>query len=92
MRCCFRYQTASEWSHPWDFDPVSRLDEAARRFARTKSWIIRQALAEWLGEEQRRYELTLEASNSVDEGRTFTHDDMTEHFAQRKRDRTRSST
>lgn len=92
MRCCFRYQTASEWSHPWDFDPVSRLDEAARRFDRSKSWIIRQALAEWLGEEQRRYELTLEASNSVDEGRTFTHDDMTEHFAQRERDRTRSST
>ena len=47
---------------------ISRLDEIAHRIDRSKSWIIRQALAEWFAEEQRRYELTLEALKDFDEG------------------------
>lgn len=72
---------------------VSKLDAIAHRIDRSKSWIIRQALAEWLAEEQRRHELTLEALKDFDEGRTFSHEEVLEHFAQRKRDReTRSAT
>ena len=55
---------------------VSRLDEIATRIERSKSWIVRQALAEWLAEEQRRYELTLEALKSVDEGQLIDHADV----------------
>jgi predicted transcriptional regulator len=63
-------------------DLVSRLDEVARRIARSKSWIVRQALAEWLAEEQRRYELTLEALRSVDEGRTISQAEVEKHVKQ----------
>jgi predicted transcriptional regulator len=40
-------------------DLISRLDEAGERVDRSKTWIIRRALADWLAEEQRRCELTL---------------------------------
>ena len=51
---------------------VEKLDLWAGRLDRTKSWIIRQAVNEWIVEEQRRHELTLEALKDVDEGRTHT--------------------
>jgi predicted transcriptional regulator len=55
---------------------VSRLDEVANRIERSKSWIVRQAVAEWLAEEERRHELTLEALRDVDEGRVLTQDEI----------------
>ena len=72
-------------------DLVSRMDEVADRIDRSKSWIVRQALTEWLAEEQRRYELTLEALKSVDEGRTFTQEEVEEHFAARRKARARTA-
>ena len=42
-------------------DLVSRIDEIASRIDRTKSWIVRQAVSEWLAEERRRHEFTIEA-------------------------------
>jgi len=68
---------------------VSRMDEIAARIDRSKSWIVRQAVSEWLAEEQRRHELTLEALKSVDEGRTFSHEEVLAMGEQRKRDRRR---
>lgn len=53
-----------------------RLDEIALRIDRSRSWIVRQALAEWLAEEQRRYELTLEALDDVDAGRVIPHETL----------------
>ena len=53
-----------------------RLDAVAERIDRSKSWIVREALGQWLAEEQRRYELTLEALKSVDEGRTIPHEEV----------------
>lgn len=70
---------------------VSQMDEVAGRIDRTKSWIIRQAVSEWLAEERRRYELTLEALKSVDEGRTFTQEEIEKHFAERQRARARAA-
>jgi predicted transcriptional regulator len=65
-------------------DLVSQMDEIAGRIDRSKSWIVRVAVAEWLAEEQRRYELTLEALKDVDEGRTFTQEEVEKHFAARR--------
>ena len=72
-------------------DLVTQMDEVAGRIDRTKSWIVRQAVSEWLAEEQRRYELTLEALKSVDEGRTFTQEEVEAHFAERRKARARKA-
>jgi predicted transcriptional regulator len=72
-------------------DLVSRMDEVADRIDRSKSWIVRQAVAEWLAEEQRRHELTLEALKSVDEGRTLTQEEIEKHFAARRKARSRAT-
>ncbi len=72
-------------------DLVSRMDEIARRIDRSKSWIVRAAVADWLAEEQRRYELTLEAMKSVDEGRTFTQEEIEKHFAAKRKARSRAA-
>lgn len=66
---------------------VSQMDEVANRIDRSKSWIVREAVTEWLAEEQRRHELTLEALRSVDEGRTFTQEEVERHFAARRKAR-----
>ena len=66
---------------------VKRMEEVATCIDRSESWIIRQAIAEWLAEEERRYELTLEALRSVDEGRTIPHEDVLAMIAQKKRER-----
>ncbi len=66
---------------------VARMDEVADRIDRTKSWIVRAAVTEWLAEEQRRYELTLEALKDVDEGRTMSHEEVLALMEQRKRER-----
>jgi predicted transcriptional regulator len=66
---------------------ASRLDDVAGRIDRSRSWIVREAVQEWLAEEQRRYELTLEALESVDEGRTFSQEEVEVRAEQRKRER-----
>jgi predicted transcriptional regulator len=66
---------------------ISKLDDVAARIDRSKSWIIRQALSEWLADEERRHQLTLEALKDVDEGRTLTQEEIEQHFATRKKDR-----
>lgn len=64
---------------------VSRLDEVAQRIERSKSWIVRQALTEWLADEHLRYELTLEAMKSVDEGRTIPHEKVMAMMAEQRK-------
>jgi predicted transcriptional regulator len=64
-------------------DLVSALDDAADRLDRSKSWIVRQAVAEWLAEERRRHDLTLDAMKSVDEI-SFSQEEVEEHFAARR--------
>lgn len=66
---------------------ASQLDEVADRIERSRSWIVRQAVSEWLAEEQRRYELTLEALKSFDEGRTLSHDEILSRVERRQRQR-----
>jgi len=70
---------------------VSRMDEIADRIDRSKSWIVREAVAEWLAEEERRHELTLEAMKSVDEGRTYTQEEVEQHFAAKRKARSQGT-
>ena len=72
-------------------DLVSLMDDVADRIDRSKSWIVRQAVTEWLAEEQRRYELTLEGLKDVDEGRTIPHEEVLAMVEKRKRERRESS-
>ena len=66
---------------------VSRLDEVAARIDRSKSWILRQAVTEWLAEEQRRYQLTADALKDVDDGRTMPQEELLAMAALGKRKR-----
>ncbi len=59
-------------------DLVDRMDQVADRIERTKSWIVREAVSQWLAEEQRRYELTLEGLKDFDEGRVISQDEVLE--------------
>lgn len=72
-------------------DLVERMDAVAERIERTKSWIVREAVSEWLAEEQRRFDLTMEALKSVDEGRTYSHEEAQEHFAARRKARAKAA-
>jgi predicted transcriptional regulator len=65
----------------------SRIGAVAARIDRTKSWIVREAVSQWVEEEERRYELTLEALQSVDEGHTISHEEVLAKIEQRKRER-----
>jgi predicted transcriptional regulator len=67
-------------------DLAARLDEVGERIERSKSWIVRQALTEWLAEEQRRDELTREAMKSIDEGRGIDHEEIKLWAEQLKRE------
>lgn len=64
---------------------VNELDRVSRQIDRSKSWIIRAALNDWLKEEKRRYELTFEALASVDQGKSYTQEEVLAWFAERKR-------
>lgn len=68
-------------------DLVRRMDEIADRIDRSKSWIVREAVSQWLAEEQRRHELTLEALRDVDEGRIIPHEEVLAMVEQRKLER-----
>ena len=57
-------------------DLVARMDEIAERLDRSKSWIVREAVSDWLAEEQRRHELTLAALADLEAGRTFSHEEV----------------
>lgn len=70
---------------------AARLDAAGERIERSKSWIIRQAVAEWLAEEQRRDELTREAMKSIDEGRFYTQEEVERYFAEKRKKRSRTA-
>lgn len=65
---------------------VDRMDQVADRIERSKSWIVREALSQWLAEEQRRYELTLEGLRDFDEGRVISQEELEQWVVMKKRD------
>lgn len=54
--------------------PLARkVDELAARLERPRGWIVKQALAAWIAQEEERRRLTLEALADVDAGRVIDH-------------------
>jgi len=55
-----------------------KIDQIAERLERPRGWIIKQALATWIEQEEERRKLTLEALADVDSGRTIDHQNVLE--------------
>ena len=52
---------------------IDKLDHLAGRLERSRAWVIKQALSDWIDQEEEREHLTREALVSVDEGRIIDH-------------------
>jgi predicted transcriptional regulator len=52
---------------------AEKVDELAARLERSRGWIVKQALAAWVDQEEERRRLTLEALADVDAGRVLDH-------------------
>jgi predicted transcriptional regulator len=52
---------------------AEQVDQIALRLERSRGWIIKQALAAWIGQEEERRRLTLEALADVDAGNIIDH-------------------
>lgn len=52
---------------------ADKVDELATRLERSRGWIVKQALTEWVEQEERRRQLTLEALGDVDAGKVIEH-------------------
>ena len=57
-------------------DLAIKVDEVADRIERSRGWIIKQALAAWVDQEDLRHRLTLEALEDVDAARVVAHADV----------------
>lgn len=52
---------------------AEKLDALAARSERSRGWIMKQAVAAWVDQEEERHKLTLEALADVDAGRLIDH-------------------
>ena len=52
---------------------AEQVDQIATRLERSRSWIVKQALSAWVGQEEERRRLTLEALADVDAGNLIDH-------------------
>ncbi len=52
---------------------ADKVDEMAVRLERSRGWIMKQALAAWIAQEDERDRLTLEALADVEAGRVIDH-------------------
>ena len=52
---------------------AEKVDQIAARLERSRGWIVKQALATWIDQEEERRRLTLEALADVDTGRVIDH-------------------
>jgi predicted transcriptional regulator len=52
---------------------ADKVDQMAARLERPRGWIVKQALAAWLDQEEERDRLTREALEDVDAGRVIDH-------------------
>jgi predicted transcriptional regulator len=52
---------------------AEKVDQLATRLERSRGWIVKQALAAWIDQEEERRRLTLEALSDVDVGRVIDH-------------------
>lgn len=52
---------------------AEKVDQMAARMERSRGWIVKQALADWVDLEEERSRLTREAMADVDAGRVIDH-------------------
>lgn len=52
---------------------AAKVDALAARLERPRGWIVKQALALWVDQEEQRRQLTLDALADVDAGRVVDH-------------------
>lgn len=52
---------------------ADKVDQIAARLERSRGWIVKQALSAWIGQEEERRRLTLEALADVDAGQAIDH-------------------
>lgn len=73
---------ATIWSYPVEtkvftahvpLPLAQKVDELAGRLDRSRGWIVKQALAAWIEQEEERHQLTLEALADVDAGNAIDH-------------------
>lgn len=55
---------------------AARVDEMATKLDRSRGWIVRQALSDWVSQEEERDRMTREALASVDAGRVVPHEQV----------------
>ena len=55
---------------------AEKVDSVAARLERSRGWVVKQALAAWIDQEEERHRLTLEALADVDSGRVVDHQAM----------------
>ena len=55
---------------------AEQVDQIAIRLERSRGWIVKQALSAWVGQEEERRRLTLEALADVDAGNIIDHQDV----------------
>ena len=52
---------------------ADRVEQLAARLERSQGWVIKQALTDWVDQEEERSRLTREALADVDAGRVIDH-------------------
>jgi len=52
---------------------AEKVDAMAARLDRSRGWVMKQALAAWVDQEEERHRMTLEALADVDAGRVIDH-------------------
>jgi predicted transcriptional regulator len=52
---------------------AEKVDAMAARLERSRGWVMKQALAAWVDQEEERHKMTLEALADVDTGRVIEH-------------------
>jgi predicted transcriptional regulator len=59
-------------------DLVEKLDQYADRLERSRGWIVKEAVGDWIDREAERDRLTREALASADAGRLIDHERVEE--------------
>lgn len=54
-------------------DLAEKVDAMAARLERSRGWVMKQALAAWVDQEEERHRMTLEALDEVEAGHVIDH-------------------
>lgn len=54
-------------------DLAEKVDAMAARLERSRGWVMKQALAAWVYQEEERHRMTLEALDEVEAGHVIDH-------------------